>query len=177
VSATWLGASIGANVALLIGLIGLIFLSYAGVFPPGSAAKRPSANALTSGQARSSPTATATLAPSPTVSAGWLRIAPGSVQLGCDGDQNTQYVILENTGPEPVEWQAVFSLPDALVGVAVNPQQGQLDTGASTPIQLQNNTQAGGPQGVPSQQGVIQFAPTTLAAGPPASLAYTATGC
>jgi hypothetical protein len=95
--------------------------------------------------------------------------------LGCPATgQNVQWVILTNTGSAALGWQVVNTVPDALVGVAVNPNQGQLNPGQNTPIQIQNVAQAGGPQ---NTQGVIQFAPLTGVAGPAANLSYSETGC
>jgi hypothetical protein len=182
VSMTWFSASVGANVALLIGLIGLIFLSYAGVFPPNLAQNTPTGAgnvkqqaATATATATATPTATPTIAPTATPIGGWLTIAPASVTLGCAATgQNVLWVILTNTGPAPLGWQVVNSVPDALVGVAANPNQGQLNPGQDTPIQIQNVAQTGGPQ---NTQGIIQFAPASGDAGPAATLNYSETGC
>lgn len=172
VSATAFGISLGTNVALLISLIALLLLSHVGALSPGGAAG-PSAPALASG----SPTATLTPAATLTPSTGWLRALPGSVQLGCGGDQHTQLVLLQNSGPSTVAWQATFTVPAGQAGVSVAPQQGQLAAGASVSLQIQNTTHATGPQGTSGKQGVINLTPAATDAGPPASVSYTTTGC
>jgi hypothetical protein len=173
VNATLFGASIGANVVLLIsGLLGLLLLSHAGVFAP-----RGSAGSSAPGSMLTTPTTTS----SPTPLAGWLRVAPSSVQLGCSASQRTHFVLVENTGPQKVHWQMVVTVSASAsasqVGIAVNPNQGDLDAGASLPLQLQNTTHAAGSQGVSSQQGTIRFASTPVDAGPPPVLSYTTVGC
>jgi hypothetical protein len=162
------GVSLGANGVLLLGLLGLLLLSHAGVFALGGAAGSP-----TLGTAGSSPTATA----SPTPLSGWLQVTPRSVQLGCDDAQRTQFVVLENTGPQRVSWQAVVAGPGDQAGVAVNPDHGDLEAGASLPVQIQNITHASGPQGISSQQGIVRFAPTVAEDGVPPSLSYRTVGC
>jgi hypothetical protein len=169
-----LGASLGANVVLLAGLLGLLLLSQAGLFWLGGASAGSAPGMSTPGGALSRPTATPSATP---LSGGWLRVAPSSVQLGCAGSQRNQFVVLANTGPERVHWQVALSVPADQAGVAVAPNQGDLDAGASMPLQIQNMTHAGGPQGVAGQQGVMRFDPTTPAAGPPPSLSFTAVGC
>jgi hypothetical protein len=166
VSAVAFGLSLGANVVLLVGVLGLLALIQAGVFASGGVLGR-----STAGQALSATTATSSPSSSPSPNAVWLQLAPSSVQLGCASGQRTQFVTLQNTGPAKVRWQATFSVPTQKAGVAVSPQQGELVTGGSIAIQLQNTSRSSG------QQGVINFAPTTPDAGPPASLAYTTAGC
>ena len=168
VSALVFGVSLGANVVLLLCLLGLLLLSHAGVFAPGGSAGSPAP-----GAALSSPTATS----SPTPLSGWLRVTPSSVQLGCDAGQRTQFVVLENTGPQKVSWQAVVAGPADQAGVAISPDHGDLDAGASLPLQIQNITHSSGSQGVSSEQGVIRFAPAAAEAGAPPSLSYTTVGC
>jgi hypothetical protein len=104
-------------------------------------------------------------------------VAPGSVSLGCAGDQRHQFVVLVNTGPQPVQWQANLSLPQDQAGVTVSPNQGQLNAGASVPLQIQSQPPAAGAQGSAIQQGVIRFAPLAPAAGPAPSVRYTAVSC
>jgi hypothetical protein len=99
------------------------------------------------------------------------------VQLGCNGNQQTQFVVLKNTGPAPVQWRVSFSLPPNQAGINVNPNQGTLNSGSDMPIQIQNQTHATGPQGVPSQQGTIAFNPSTPDAGPSPNVAYSTVGC
>jgi hypothetical protein len=106
-----------------------------------------------------------------------LQVNPISLQLGCNGNQQTQFVLLANTGPEPVQWQVTFSLPANQAGINVGPNQGMLNPGSNMPIQIQNQTHAGGPQGVPSQQGAIEFTPSTPDAGSSATVMYTTVGC
>jgi hypothetical protein len=166
---TLLGVSLGANVVLLIGLVGLLLLGHAGMFAPSGPA-----GLSTPGETLSSPTATT--GPTPPVSS-WLRVAPSSVSLGCDGSQRTQFAVLQNSGPQRVHWQASVVGSPGQAGVAINPNQGDLDAGASLPVQLQDTTHSSGPQGISSQQGVIRFVPTSLDAGSPPGLSYTTVGC
>jgi hypothetical protein len=165
VNPTVLGFSLGANVALLIGLLGLLLLARAGIFSPA----RPSPTLSASAPALSSPTP----ASSTTPTSGWLQVLPASVHLGCDNGQQTQFVVLENTGPEQVQWQANFSGSGSAdqAGVEVSPNQGTLDAGTSMPIQLHNRTHGA------DSQGTISFDPDTPDAGPSPSLTYTAAGC
>jgi hypothetical protein len=86
-------------------------------------------------------------------------------------------VILQNTGPTTVRWQASFSLPTEQAGVTVNPQHGTLAAGATVPLQVQNTTHATDQQGVSGQQGMISFTATTADAGSSATLSYTTVGC
>jgi hypothetical protein len=166
VSALAFGISLGANIVLLVGLLGVVLLSQAGVFSSGGAFGQ-----STPGHALSSPIVTSTPASSPSPNAGWLQIAPSSVQMGCESGQRTQFVTLQNNGPTKVRWQATFSLSAQKAGVALTPQQGELAAGGSIPLKLENTTRSTG------QQGVIGFAPTTPEAGPPVSLTYTTVGC
>jgi hypothetical protein len=174
VSATAFGISLGANVVLLIALASVMtfVLSHASSFLPGGGSGQ-SASGLAQGTA----TATASPAASPTPSAGWLRLAPSTVQLGCGDGQQTQVVVLQNTGQDSLRWQATFSLSADQAGVSVNPQRGTLSAGASVAVQLQNTTHASDTQGASGPQGVITFAPRSSDAGPPATLTYTTVGC
>jgi hypothetical protein len=170
VSATLFGMSVGVNVALLIGLVGVVLLSYAGVFPSGGSGRlTPSASPST--QALGSPKASVTPSLSPTPGSGWLQVTPATVQLGCGDGQDSQTVVLRNTGPHRVSWQVAFSVSSDNAGVSVNPQDGRLDAGNSVEIHLQNTTQSN------DQQGVIQFMPANQAAGSPANITYTTTAC
>jgi hypothetical protein len=170
-----LGASLGINVALLIVLISVLILDHGGLsqgtFPVGSYS--PVATVSTSGPRVSTPTSVI----SPTPASGWLQVAPTSVQLGCTNGQQAQFVVLKNTGTVPLQWQAIYSAPSNLLGVAVTPNQGALNPGTSEPVQIQNQTLAGGPQGVTGQTGIIEFNPEMLGAGPSATLTYTTIGC
>jgi hypothetical protein len=171
VSAAVLVASLGANVVLVVSLLSLLPLSHAGAFAPGDSTRSTGLSA--SGTALRSPTATS----SPTPLSGWLQVTPSSVHLGCAAGQRMQFVVLENTGPQSVHWQAVLSGSAEQTRVAVNPTQGDLDAGASLPLHLQNTTHASDAQGASSQQGVIRFAPAAAEAGSPSSLGYTTVGC
>jgi hypothetical protein len=169
------GISLGANVVLLLGLVGLLgvlWLSQAGA--PGGLSGQTARGGSTRGAALSSPTTTADLAQG----AGWLQVTPSSVQLRCgEGGQQTQVVVLKNTGPQTVDWQVTFSVPQQQAGVVVDPQQGELDAGASIPIQVQTTTQSTGRHGGSGQQGAMSFAPAGSASNPPANLTYTIAGC
>lgn len=157
-----LGATaLGSCIVLLFGA-GLL-LGHAGFFP---LARSPAHSAT--GGAVPSPTL------SPTPVAGWLQVDPTSVQMGCGEGQQTQVVVLDNRGPQPVQWQASLSLPTDQAGVEVSPHDGELASGASTAIQLQLHRQD---QGAGQQQGVIHFVPGSPEAGLPPSLSYTIVGC
>jgi hypothetical protein len=180
VSALAFGISLGANIVLFVALVGLLLFAQAGAFASGGAF-----GSSTRGSALGSPTATANGTPSPSAATASLQVTPSSVQLGCDSGQRTQYVTLQNTGSSKVNWQATFSVPTQQAGVTVSPLHGQLATGGSIPIQLQNTTRSNGSQGSSGRQGVITFAPTASednqGAGPDASsstsLSYTTVGC
>lgn len=173
-----LGASLVLNVLLFLGLLSVLVLGRSGFFSQGGS---PAGSGFTASPSLSSPAATTpptvTAVTSPTPVAGWLQVTPTSVQLGCNGNQQTQFVVLDNTGPAPVQWQVAFSLPVNQVGVNVGPNQGTLNPGSSVPVQIQNQTHAHGPQGVPGQQGTIEFDSDTPDAGPSPSLTYTTVGC
>lgn len=163
-----LGCCLGANGALLIGLLCVILLVRAGVIAPSGAASHPIPTVSTSATVSSTPSPTTTS----TVANG-LTVAPSSVRLGCDNGQQSQFVVLLNQGPETVQWQTQFSLPHGQAGVDLSPTQGQLRAGTSVSLHLNNNSHGTG------QQGVISFAPTdsTAEAGTAASLSYTTMGC
>jgi hypothetical protein len=168
VSVLVLGASLCANVVFLLGLLAFLLLGHAGMGAAGGPARSPAA-----GTALRSPTVTA----SPTAVSGGLTVMPSSVQLGCTGAQRTQFVLLMNTGPQRVQWQATVVGAAGQAGVAMSPDHGDLDAGASLPIQVQNTTHASSSQGSASQQGIITFAATSAEAGPAPSLSYTAMSC
>ncbi len=172
VGVTPLGVSLTANGVLLLAVLGLLLLllSHTGLLASGGPADSSDLRA-----ALGSPTATPS--PSPTPLTGWLQVIPSSVQVGCDGDQRTQFVIVSNTGPQKVHWQLVLTGSADQVGVSVNPTQGNLDAGAGVPVKLVNTTRSSDSAGPASQQGVIRFAATSADAGSPASLSYTALGC
>jgi len=168
---------------LLIGLLALLLLNQSGIIAwvgaSGSTGPSTSGAVLSTGTTLPSPTATssATATSSVIPLSGWLQVTPSSVQLGCDGDQRTQVVVLANTGPEDVHWQAtVFGFGDR-VGVTVTPNEGDLDAGNSASVQVQNTTSTSGSHGGSSRQGVIRFAAESADAGTPASLNYTSQRC
>lgn len=175
VSATLFGISLIANVALVIGLLGVLFLSHAGFFSPNGSSGQSSSGVSGSGNALGSPTPTSMASPTP--NSGWLRVAPNSITLGCGDGQRSQVVILENTGPNRVKWQVSFSGSSGQAGVSVSPQEGRLAPGATTSLQIQNTTSASDGQNVSGQQGVINFTTTSSDIGPPATLSYTTMGC
>jgi hypothetical protein len=170
VSATAFGISLGINAVLLVALLGLLtlVLNHADQFLPGGGSAQ-------SGAGLVQRTATATA--SPTASAGWLQVTPSSVQLGCANGQQTQYVILQNTGATAVRWTVSFSLRTDQAGVTVSPYHGTLAAGASLPLRVQNTTSTSDQQAVAGQQGTISFSPTTEQAGAPATLSYTTEAC
>jgi hypothetical protein len=114
---------------------------------------------------------------SPTPISGWLQVAPSSMKLGCTAGQRTQFVVLQNTGPQRVQWRATVAGAADQAGVAISPDHGDLDAGASLPIQMQNTTHASDSQGAASQRGVIRFAATSVDAGTAPSLVYTTMSC
>jgi hypothetical protein len=59
----------------------------------------------------------------------------------------------------------------------MSPDHGDLDAGASLPIQMHNTTRGSDSQGSASQHGVIRFAATSVNAGTAPSLSYTTVGC
>ena len=157
-----LALSLGANVALLIALLVLLGLSRAGYFSPlGSS--NPSSTPSVSGSV--------TPAPSPTTSSGWLHVAPAEIQVGCDNGQQTQYVVLANSGSEDIEWQAQFSVSADQAAVVVSPRQGEIRAGTSIVLRIQIRTRIG------AQTGEIRFNSDTSAAGAPPTLTYTTVNC
>jgi len=156
-----LGVSLAANV-LLAGVLCAFLLARAGIVAPGGLS------------ARSAPSAAlGTASPMSTPAAGWLQVTPSSVQMGCDHGQQTESVLLVNTGPERLRWRVEFDVPTEQAGLEVTPQEGTLSAGASVTLQLQLHT---GSRDV-SQQGVLHLAPETPAAGPGPSLSYTSPSC
>lgn len=167
-----LGASLGVNVALFAGLVAVLVLARTGALAPAGSSGASSAPA-------GSPTISATLStPTPTTSlssGGWLRVAPSSVQVGCGDNQQTQYAVLTNTGPQDVQWQAVFmgTTDQDQAGVEVGPTHGDLHAGASVVLQIRNRNPS------TTQQGVIHFDlnASGAGAGTSPSLSYTAQSC
>jgi hypothetical protein len=164
-----LGLSLVANGVLLASLLLLLLFARAGAFSPPSSSVQsaPPASAPTAPPTTGRPTPNVTLTPL----SGWLQVAPTSVQLGCNGDQQTQFAVLTNTGPEDLQWRAEFAVPTGQAGVEVGPQQGDLQAGTSVTLQLHNKSQSSG------QQGIITFDPGTPAAGTPPTLSYTTMSC
>jgi hypothetical protein len=162
--ATGLAVSLVANGALLIALVSVLLFARAGLLSPHSPSPQPTPSAT-------SATNTTSALPSSTPSGGWLEVAPTSVQLGCDGDEATQVVVLANTGTADVQWQVVVFVSADQVGILVDPMQGDLSAGTSIAVQIHNTSQAD------SQQGVIRFAPDSSAAGTPPTLSYTTSSC
>src|SRR5262249_2580889 len=158
----WL--SLGATGAVLVGLLGFLLLNLLGVFAsPGAPGSSGPSSALASPTATSSPSATA----SSLALSGWLQVTPSSVRLRCDGDQRTQVVVLANTGPQTVPWQAVVDVSADQAGIAITPTNGDLDAGASVSVQLENTTQSSSSHSGSHSEGVIRFVPTAATAGSP----------
>jgi hypothetical protein len=166
-----LGASLGLNAALLIALLSVLILGHTNLFASGGSPAG-SSGSLTTGSTANSVLSTPTAGSTTTPTTGWLQISPGSVQLSCFQDQT---VVLQNTGPEQVQWQAIFTTAGSASGVTVGPNQGTLDSGDSTQIQIHYQTHHNNSQG--GQQGTIQFSPATPDAGAGAVLSYTTVGC
>lgn len=158
-----LALSVGANVALLIALVALLFLGRAGMLAPNTSAGQ------SPGGVSATHTPLSTQSPSP--SAGSLQIAPTSVQLGCDSGQQTQFAVLINPGSEDVRWRAEFSTQGDQAAVAISPTRGTVRAGSSIVIQIQNKSNSN------SQQGTITFNPTSSTGGQSPTLSYTAMGC
>jgi hypothetical protein len=157
----WL--SLGAIGVVVISLLGGLLLNQLGVFTPRGATGSPGPTS-----AHSSPTATT----SPGPLAGGLQVTPSSVRLGCDGDERTQEVVLVNAGPADVEWQAVVATAADRAGIAITPNQGDLDAGDNLSVQLENTTQSSDSEGSSHREGVIRFVPASADAGAVASLSY-----
>jgi hypothetical protein len=157
----WL--SLGAIGVVIIGLLGGLLLTQLGVFAPRGATGSPGPTT-----ALSSPTG----ATSPGPLAAGLQVAPSSVRLGCDGDERMQEVVLVNGGPADMEWQAVVDTAADRAGIAITPNQGDLDAGESVSVQLENTTQSSDSKGSSHREGVIRFVPASADAGASASLSY-----
>jgi hypothetical protein len=164
------GLSLVGNVVLFASLLGVLALIQMSLFAQGGASRPPTTNFTLS-----SPSATMTASPSPSLDAAALQVTPSSVRLTCAGDQRAQVVTMQNSGAMTVQWRATFSSQKP--GVTVSPQQGELAAGDSMSIQVQTTTKSTGPQGSSGRQGIISFAPTNLDSGQPAQLSYTTVGC
>ena len=159
----WL--SLGAIAVVVIGLLGGLLLNQLGMFAPRGATSSPGpTNAL------SSPTTLPSTTASPL--ANGLQVTPSNVRLGCDGNERTVQVVLVNTGPADVEWQAVVDTAADRAGIIITPNQGDLDAGDNVPVQLENTTQSVDAEGSSHREGVIRFVPTAADAGGPVSLSY-----
>jgi hypothetical protein len=166
-----LAASLGVNVALLVGLVSVLVLGHLGLLSSGGSAAGPPSPVPVL------PSPTTVSSPTPTSS--WLQVSPSNVTLGCDNGQQTQFVVLQNTGTTPVQWKATLSLLNNQVVVDVGPNQGTLKSGTGVVLQIHNRTRDNGQQGG-TQQGSIQFNPvnsSTPSVGSLPSLSYTAMVC
>ncbi|HEV2460087.1 MAG TPA: hypothetical protein VGS80_17150 [Ktedonobacterales bacterium] len=160
-----LGVSLGVNVVLLVGLVGVLLLARAGAFAASTGTAPPTAAGSAGSSALSSPT------PTTLGAGGWLQVAASSVRLGCDGDQRTQVVVLTNTGPQAVQWQVVLGVPLGQAAIDVAPNQGNLQAGASTVLQIHNRPHPA------TQQGIVRIDPQSPTAGTPPSFSYIAPSC
>ncbi len=159
-----LAVSIGANVALIAALLAVVLLARAGYFAPSPQAGTGAGISATS-------TTTTTPSPSATPTTGSLQVAPTSISLGCDSGQQSQVVVLANSGSDSVDWQVEVSGGLDQAGVSISPRHGTLRPGTSIAIRLQNISNGDG------QQGVITFNSDAQATGSPPTLSYTTTGC
>ena len=155
--------SIGANVALIAALLAVVLLARAGYFAPSPQTGTGAGVSATS-------TASATPAPSPSATGGLL-VAPTSVRLGCDSGQQSQYVVLVNSGSDSVDWEVEVSGGSDQAGVSISPRHGTLRPGTSIVIRLQNTSQNDG------RQGVLTFNSDAQTAGALPTLSYTTEGC
>jgi hypothetical protein len=116
---------------IVISLLGGLLLNQLGLFTPRGATGSPGpTNALSSPTALPSTTVTT----SPSAQVGGLQVTPSSVRLGCDGDERTQEVVLVNSGAADVAWQAVVDAAADRAGIAITPNQGDLDAGESVSV-------------------------------------------
>jgi len=152
------------GMALLVGLFSL--LTQTGLISLGAGPTGSTSDPRTG--AGGTPTATPSLTPP---SAGWLQVAPASITLGCDDATRVQVVVLANQGSESVQWKVTLPQPSDQAGVEVSPTRGRLAAGASLALRVQNRTHHA------ERRGALRFDPQQTAAGPPASLSYTAEGC
>ena len=165
-----LGASLGANVVLLIGLVGVLLLARAGFFSPSGASPLSSPTVSASTQARGT-AGPEQSTPTPRAVSDWLQVTPSTVSLGCASGQQTQFVVLANQGPEQVEWRADLSGSEDRAAISISPDHGQLRSGASIALRVQNRSHDN------VQQGTIRFEVSPDDAGSPPSINYTAQGC
>jgi hypothetical protein len=159
---------------VVISLLGGLLLNQLGVFTPRGATGSPGPTGALSGPT-ALPSTSATTSPSALLAG--LQVTPSSVRLGCDGDERTQEVVLVNAGPAVVEWQAVVDTAADRAGIAIKPNQGDLDAGESVSVQLVNTTQSSDSGGSSHREGVIRFVPASADAGAPVSLSYRLDRC
>jgi hypothetical protein len=165
---------VGAIGVVITSLLGGLLLNQLGMFAPRGATGSPGPTSALSGPtALPSPTATTSLS----VQVGGLKVTPSSVRLGCDGDERTQEVVLVNAGQAVVEWQAVVDTAADRAGIAITPNQGDLDAGESVSVQIENTTQSSDSGGSSHREGVIRFVPASADAGVPASFSYRLDRC
>jgi hypothetical protein len=164
--AAGLAASLVVNGVLLVALASTLLFAHAGLFSPPSS----STSHTPAASARSVVNPTSALV-GHTPTKGRLQAAPSSVELGCDEDQDTQFVVLANTGTADVQWRAVLSIPADQAGVELDPMQGALSAGTSITLQIHSTSEED------ALRGVIIFALDSSAAGVPASLNYTTNSC
>lgn len=101
---------------------------------------------------------TPTVTPKPTATPGpvdWLTVSPTSVKLGCFRKGASATVKLKNVGPSTLEWTAQVSSQGFFSPspVRVSPSSGELESGHSTSITIQNSS-----FNFTEQQGQIEFA-------------------
>jgi hypothetical protein len=163
-----LAVSIGANVALIAALLAVVLLARAGYLGPS-----PRTGAGAGISATSATTSTPSPSPSANPAIGSLQVTPTSVRLGCDSGQQSQYVVLINSGSDSVDWGVEVSGGSDQSGVSISPRHGTLRPGTSIAIRLQNTSHDDG------RQGVISFTTDTDAqsGGSPPTLSYTTDGC
>jgi serine/threonine protein kinase len=117
-----------------------------------------------------SPTPTVTPSPTPTpLPANWLWVSTSSLTLGCRG-KATKTVVLQNLGPTPLQWTASATNTNWLQVLDITPQAGEIDGNGKMSVTITNRA-------VLTHQGVITFTPMDPAAGQPAEVQYTASGC
>ena len=164
-----LGMSLGAIGVVVIGLLSGLLLNQLGMFASRGATSSPGpTSGLSSPTTLLSPTVTT----SASSLAGGLQVTPSNVRLGCDGDERTQEVVLVNGGAADVEWQAIVDTAADRAGIAITPNQGDLDAGGDVSVQLENTTQSSDSGGSSHREGVIRFVPASADAGEVASLNY-----
>ena len=184
-----LGASLVLNAVLLIGLLSVLVFGRSGLFSQGavgSGSPSPISSGSTADAGLSSPTTAANPTPTSCIQSYWLRrlVAGNAHQRAL----HQRALRLQWESADPVcgvgEYRTRACAVAGNVFVAcesgrvnIGPNQGVLNAGSNMPIQIQNQTHANGPQGVPSQQGTIAFTPATPGAGSSPTVMYTTVGC